>query len=713
MVEGIRHLRFCVKQYVKQVKKGRYFLHEHPDQAWSWKLDFMMDLSEMEGVSRVTGHQCCFGLQTVDLDGEMGLVLKPTGWMSNSECILAEVSRRCENESLPRNEWHTHVHLVGSSQTRPAQSCPPALVVAILRGLKAQLKVNGDLSAFTVGVTCEEDAVTWDMEEYEEFRDNISGQLLDAKLVRAGREDELKYMDEMKVYEEVPESVCWEETKAKPIQVKWVDVNKGDDARPEIRCRLVAKELKSAQMKAGIFRDDVFSATPPQEGVKMLCSKMMSRKRGDCRRRKLMFIDISRAHFHSLARRRVFVQLPAERRREGYCALLLKSMYGTKDAAANSADKVMEVLREMGFKIGVFCPCLCRHDEKDILLFYHGDDFVSEGEDDALEWFKTELSKRLLVKVRGVLGWDDGDLREVTLLNSIVRLTETEAGVPCLQWEADARHVEIVLAQLKLGTDKGSKAVTSPGIKRAAEELTNSPTLGAAETALFRSVCMRINYLAMDRIDLLFAAKEAARWMSKPTQIAMEMVKWIGRYMMRRPRLVQQFVQQIEPNYLTVACDSDHAGCVLTRKSTTGIALYHGAHLLKATANTQSAIASSSGESEFYAIVRGTSVGLGAQSMCKDFDIKKDLIVETDATAGRGMALRLGAGKVRHLHTQYLWVQAIYHDRLAKLNKVLGDENTADMMAKHLNGDKIDYFMDRRGFVILEGRSALSLKAAV
>jgi len=426
-----------------------------------------------------------------------------------------------------------------------------------------------------------------------------------------------------------------------------------------------------------------------------------------------MFIDISRAHFHSPSRRRLFVQLPAERRQEGFCALLLKSMYGTRDAAANFADKVMEVLRSMGFKIGIFCPCLCRHDEKGILLFYHGDDFVSEGEDDALKWFKIELSKELLVKVRGVLGWDDGDLREITLLNRVVKLTETEAGVPCLQWEADARHVEIVLAQLKLAPDKGSKAVTSPGIKRTAEELTESPTLDAGDTVLFRSVCMRINYLAMDRVDLLFAAKEAARWMSKPTQIAMEMVKRIGRYLMRRPRLVQQFVQQVEPGFVRVACESDHAGCVRTRRSTTGLALFHGAHLLKASANTQTVIALSSGESEFYAIVRGTSVGLGAQSMCKDFGIAKELIVETDATAGRGMALRLGAGKVRHLHTQYLWVQAVYHDRIARLNKVPGEENPADLMTKHLSGDKIDYFMDRCGFVILEGRSELSLKAAV
>eukprot|EP00959_Pyramimonas_sp_CCMP1952_P071840 1500438-Pyramimonas_sp.AAC.1 len=46
----------------------------------------------------------------------MGLVLKPAGWTRNSECVLAEVPRRCENESLPRDQWHDRVSLVGGSR---------------------------------------------------------------------------------------------------------------------------------------------------------------------------------------------------------------------------------------------------------------------------------------------------------------------------------------------------------------------------------------------------------------------------------------------------------------------------------------------------------------------------------------------------------------------------------------------------------------------
>eukprot|EP00959_Pyramimonas_sp_CCMP1952_P058007 1210794-Pyramimonas_sp.AAC.1 len=79
-------------------------------------------------------------------------------------------------------------------------------------------------------------------------------------------------------------------------------------------------------------------------------------------------------------------------------------------------------------------------------------------------------------------------MREITLLNQIVKPTETEIDAPCLQWEADSRHAEIVLAQFGLRLGKGSKRVTPPGVKRTSEELLKSPLLNAAETALFRLV---------------------------------------------------------------------------------------------------------------------------------------------------------------------------------------------------------------------------------
>ena len=54
-----------------------------------------------------------------------------------------------------------------------------------------------------------------------------------------------------------------------------------------------------------------------------------------------MINDISRAFFHALAKRRVYVQLPEEDRGDGeeeLCGRLNYSMYGTRDAAQNWFD---------------------------------------------------------------------------------------------------------------------------------------------------------------------------------------------------------------------------------------------------------------------------------------------------------------------------------------------------------------------------------------
>ena len=63
------------------------------------------------------------------------------------------------------------------------------------------------------------------------------------------------------VYEKVPTEECWRETGAAPIGTRWVDVNKGDDGKPEYRSRLVAKEIKTNK------REDLFAATPPLEAL--------------------------------------------------------------------------------------------------------------------------------------------------------------------------------------------------------------------------------------------------------------------------------------------------------------------------------------------------------------------------------------------------------------------------------------------------------------
>ena len=112
-----------------------------------------------------------------------------------------------------------------------------------------------------------------------------------------------------------------------------------------------------------------------------------------------------------------------------------------------------------------------------------------------------------------------------------------------------------------------------------------------------------------------------------------------------------------ESSDITVSADTGWAGCQRTRRSTTGGFLEWGGCLIKSWSLTQAVVALSSGEAELYGIVKGSSEGLGAQSLLKDLGIETRVRVLADASAALGVVNRIGLGKLRHLHTNWLWVQ--------------------------------------------------------
>ena len=73
------------------------------------------------------------------------------------------------------------------------------------------------------------------------------------------------------------------------------------------------------------------------------------------------------------------------------------------------------------------------------------------------------------------------------------------------------------------------------------------------------------------------------------------------------------------------------------------------AHCLKVSSHTQSTISLSSGESEYYGIVKCAAIGLGARSMLADFGMSADVVVRTDSSSGLAVGSGRGLGRLRHV----------------------------------------------------------------
>ena len=157
---------------------------------------------------------------------------------------------------------------------------------------------------------------------------------------------------------------------------------------------------------------------------------------------------------------------------------------------------------------------------------------------------------------------------------------------------------------------------------------------------------------------------------------------------------------------VSVYSDSNWAGCLKTRKSTSGACIYHGEHLIRSYAKTQSLISLSSAEAELYATTMAASEALGVKSMMADFGLACTPHLFVDASAAIGICQRKGLGKVRHLDTQSLWIQDALRDKRMDLGKVKGTENPSDAMTKFLDGVSLTKMLSLLNCVFLEGRAS-------
>merc|ERR1712020_640162 len=187
----------------------------------------------------------------------------------------------------------------------------------------------------------------------------------------------------------------------------------------------------------------------------------------------------------------------------------------------------------------------------------------------------------------------------------------------------------------------------------------------------------------------------------------------LTRYLAGRPRLVYDYPWQDEVSVVDAWVDTDFAGCLRTRKSTSGGMAARGAHLLKHWSSTQKTIALSSGEAELAGVVKGAGEGLGIKSLAQDLGIALHLRVHADSSAAIGICRRTGIGRVRHLATGQLWVQEKVRSEEFSLHKVSGELNPADLLTKGVPAELIRRHTASRGLVLEAGRaaSAPSLRA--
>ncbi len=732
------HIKFCTELYRMQMSEHRYFLHEHPCTATSWRMPEIVKLMGEFEVDTEICDMCAYGMKITDQHGE-ALAEKKTRVMSNSAEVLKRLNKKCSNRNGHETK-HRHADTTGG-KVKLCQVYPRAFCRAICEGIAAQKRLDslGLVARPLMSVEEMHEVMlhvgdpSKDLHEDDpqigvEAFDDLTGATLNPELVAKARQEEIEYFKQMGVYIKVGVDECWAVTGKKPIAVRWIDINKGDEARPNYRSRLVAKEFRTN------VNPELYAATPPSECLRMMLSKLATDKNLE-----LMYADVSRAYFYAKAVRSVYIDLPEEDRKDGeqmQCGKLKMSMYGTRDAAVNWAMEYAETLRKSGFDQGRANTCLFYNSTTKVSIMVHGDDFVAVGHPKHLKKTREMMENKYKLKVE-TLGNAKECKKEIKILNKIVRYEEH--GV---ELEADPRHAELVVKELGLTDAKSSRV---PGVKEVKQKDANgdeqhkgiekiqvldeeayeldegydaeesdveTEAVGDGEELLdanaarkYRAITARLNYMAVDRVDIQYAVKEAARSMANPKVSDWPKLVKIGRYLLGRPRLVMEFPWQVEQGTVTAYSDSDWAGCPRTARSTSGGIIMLGEHVIKTYSRQQKVVALSSAEAELYAMVAASAEALAIIAYAKDLGMTVNGEVYTDSSAALGISQRAGIGKVRHLRTQGLWVQETRMTGRLAYRKVLGSKNPADVLTKHVAADLLNRHLETIGAKIADGRA--------
>ena len=179
------------------------------------------------------------------------------------------------------------------------------------------------------------------------------------------------------------------------------------------------------------------------------------------------------------------------------------------------------------------------------------------------------------VKQRRLQFWNPQvETRAQTLLHALVDGAQWEVSTPD------------IIAHLSINAIRKSpkkfqkKRVGNKQAKR--EEALDSvgEVLDDQQATAFRALAARANYLALDRPDICFGAKELCREFARPTAQSAKRLKRLIRYLCWSPRLVRRYDFEGVSNAMDVWCDTDFAGCLRTRRSTSGGVATLGSHVI-------------------------------------------------------------------------------------------------------------------------------------
>ncbi|GJR77834.1 retrovirus-related pol polyprotein from transposon TNT 1-94 [Tanacetum coccineum] len=413
------------------------------------------------------------------------------------------------------------------------------------------------------------------------------------------------------------------------IKLKWLWKNKKDEDQTVIRnkARLVAKGYAQEE---GIDFEESFAPVARLEAVRIFVAHAAHKSFP------IYQMDVKTAFLNGPLKEEVYVAQP-----EGFVDpdhpekvyLLRKALYGLKQAPRAWYDELSNFLMSKGFTKGTIDPTLfkIKYGEDILLVQIYVDDIIFGSTNPKYsKRFEKLMHSRFEMSLMGEMKFFLG-----------LQIHQSPKGIFINQ----AKYALEILKKHNMDNchSIGTPLATKPKLD---VDLSGEPV----DQSDYRSKIGSLMYLTSSRPDLVQAVCYCARYQARPTQKHLKEVKRIFKYLKGTINMGLWYPKD-SGFELTAFSDADHAGCLDTRKSTSGGIQFLGDKLVSWMSKKQNCTAMSSAEAEYVALSASCAQVMWMRTQLQDYGFNYNKIpLYCDSQS----AIAISCNPVQHSRTKHI-----------------------------------------------------------
>ncbi|WVZ61915.1 hypothetical protein U9M48_011722 [Paspalum notatum var. saurae] len=467
----------------------------------------------------------------------------------------------------------------------------------------------------------------------------------------------------------IEENQTWTLTELPPgrraIGLKWVFKVKKDEHGAVVRhkARLVVKGYAQRQ---GIDYDEVFAPVARMEAVRLLLA--LAAQEGW----QVHHMDLKTAFLNGDLQVEVYVQQApgfAQPEQEHKVYKLHKALYGLHQAPHAWNQKLDEQLGVLGF---VKCPsehaiyCRGRGAERLVVGVYVDDLVITGTSSSSIQKFKAEMTKVFKMSDLGLLSYYLG-----------IEVRQEEVGISLCQGSYAGKILE------KCGLEDCNSCKVPMDVKPKLSKESSSPT----------SLVGSLRYLVNTRPDLAFSVGYVSRFMKEPHQEHLAAVKQIVRYIAGTQNWGLFYARRNGgSDGLLGYSDSDVAGDVDGRKSTSGILFFLGESPISWQSAKQKVVALSSCEAEYIAAATGACQAVWLARLLaeiRDPAVRKPMLRVDNKSAISLIKNPVHHDRSKHIDIRFHLIREYAHSGQIEVKFISTQEQLGDILTKPL--DKVKF----------------------